>query len=177
MPAYRNEVAGTLVNLALFNNEAKQWGTARKLLECAAPHHEAALKADPRNVTYRQFYRNNLVVLLQCLPELGDHIAAAQAARKLAELRFQPIGDTYYAACTFARCGPLALKDSGLPEAQRQELARDYADQAMVLLRQAVANGWKTVVHMKQDPDLDSIRNREDFKHLIADLETAANKK
>jgi hypothetical protein len=32
----------------------------------------------------------------------------------------------------------------------------------------------KDAAHMKQDRDLDSIRNRDDFKKLIADLEVRA---
>jgi hypothetical protein len=46
----------------------------------------------------------------------------------------------------------------------------------MELLRQAVAKGWKNAEHMKQDDDLKALREREDFKKLMAELE-AANKK
>jgi hypothetical protein len=174
---YRTGLAGSLGNLAMLRNKAKEWREARKLLERAAPHHAAALKAAPRNVIYRRFFRNNLTALLESLLALGDHAAAAQAARKLTALAFEPSGDTYDAACAFARCGPLALKDASLPESKRQELARSYADEAMALLRQAVARGWKDAAHMQQDPDLNPLRNRDDFKKLIADLEAAAKKR
>ena len=49
---------------------------------------------------------------------------------------------------------------------------RFYADQAMAMLRDAVAKGYKDVVHMKKDTDLDPLRQREDFKKLVAELET-----
>jgi hypothetical protein len=39
------------------------------------------------------------------------------------------------------------------------------------LLREAVSKGFKNVVHMKKDPDLDPLRQREDFKKLVAELE------
>lgn len=48
------------------------------------------------------------------------------------------------------------------------------ADLAMDWLQQAVAAGYKNVPHMKKDTDLDPLRDREDFKKLIAELEAKA---
>jgi hypothetical protein len=42
---------------------------------------------------------------------------------------------------------------------------------AMDWLRQAVAAGYKNVAHMKEDKDLDPLREREDFKKLMQELE------
>ncbi len=47
----------------------------------------------------------------------------------------------------------------------------EYGDRAMELLRQAVKAGWKDAAHMKQDTDLDPLRDRADFQKLLADLE------
>jgi len=176
VPDFENELAATLGNMAILRNAVSDWDAARELLEQARPHHEAALKANARHVTYRQFYRNNLLAISTSLLGLGDHAAAADTARKLAELAFEPIVDRYNAACIFSRCVRLAEKDTKLPEARRKELVKSYADQAMGLLRQAVAKGYKDAAHMKKDTDLDPIRNREDFKKLIAELEAAAKK-
>ena len=41
-------------------------------------------------------------------------------------------------------------------------------------LKQAVAAGYKDVGHMKQDKDLDALRDREDFKALMRELEAKA---
>ena len=41
----------------------------------------------------------------------------------------------------------------------------------MTMLRDAVAKGYKDAAHMKKDKDLDALREREDFKRLVADLE------
>ena len=46
----------------------------------------------------------------------------------------------------------------------------EYAKRAVELLQQAVKAGYKDAAHMKEDTDLDSLRGREDFKKLIADL-------
>jgi tetratricopeptide (TPR) repeat protein len=44
------------------------------------------------------------------------------------------------------------------------------AEQAMAWLRKAVAAGYKDAAHMEKDKDLDALRNREDFKKLLAEL-------
>jgi tetratricopeptide (TPR) repeat protein len=50
------------------------------------------------------------------------------------------------------------------------------ADKAMAWLRKAIAAGYKNVDHMKKDKDLDSLRDREDFKKLLADLQASKAK-
>jgi hypothetical protein len=46
-----------------------------------------------------------------------------------------------------------------------------YGDEAMKLLRDAVAKGFQDAAHMKKDSDLDPLRGRDDFQKLLADLE------
>ena len=41
----------------------------------------------------------------------------------------------------------------------------------MKLLRDAVSKGYKDVAHMKKDTDLDPLRQRDDFRKLVAELE------
>jgi serine/threonine protein kinase/tetratricopeptide (TPR) repeat protein len=50
------------------------------------------------------------------------------------------------------------------------------ADRAMAWLKQAVAAGYKNAAHMKEDKDLDALRDREDFKKLLTDLESGQTK-
>jgi serine/threonine protein kinase/Tfp pilus assembly protein PilF len=45
-----------------------------------------------------------------------------------------------------------------------------YADRAMELLTKAVQSGFKDAGQIKQDTDLDSLRNRDDFKKLLGEL-------
>ena len=56
------------------------------------------------------------------------------------------------------------------PEAQARAAVQFYGDQAMAMLRTAVAKGFKDAAHMKKDKDLDALREREDFKKLLAEL-------
>jgi tetratricopeptide (TPR) repeat protein len=69
----------------------------------------------------------------------------------------------YYAACVFALA---ASERDG-----RSSAKEDRAGRAVVLLRQAVAKGYKDAEHMKQDDDLNALRQRDDFKKLLAELE------
>ena len=41
----------------------------------------------------------------------------------------------------------------------------------MAWLKQAVAAGCSDAQHIKQDADLDALRDREDFQKLVAELE------
>ena len=50
----------------------------------------------------------------------------------------------------------------------------EYSDQAMAHLRKAIKAGYKDAAHMKKDADLDPLRDRDDFKKLLAELEKSA---
>ena len=52
-----------------------------------------------------------------------------------------------------------------------------YGDEAMKLLREAVAKGFKDAKQMKQDRDLDPLRDREDFQKLLEELEKLPEQK
>lgn len=62
-------------------------------------------------------------------------------------------------------------------KAEADKLKEQYQLRALELLRQAIAKGFKDVAHVKRDPDLDALRQREDFKKLIAELEAEQEKK
>lgn len=53
----------------------------------------------------------------------------------------------------------------------------EYAKRAVELLQQAVKAGWEDASQMKQDANLDPLRDREDFQKLLAELEKEPEKK
>ena len=93
---------------------------------------------------------------------------AAEAMAEVAQLTKLPDGtaDQWYSFARFhaVASGKLADKKA------------EYADRAMELLQQAVNAGYKDAAHMKKDTDLDPLREREDFKKLLAELEAAKEK-
>ena len=85
-----------------------------------------------------------------------------------------PVKDPFDAAGWLAQCVPLAEADQTLAESQRRQTAAGYADRAMDLLRQAIAKGYKDVKHLTTDKEFDPLRQRDDFKQLLAELESKA---
>jgi tetratricopeptide (TPR) repeat protein len=173
---FQNEYAGTMVNLARMLTQQKQPEEARRWLEKAEPHHKAALASEPRNAGYRLLFRNNRSTLADCLVDLGDHAAAAQAAEEWLAYAADAKTDNYHAASCLARCVSLVQKDEKLTAAVRQERATRYSERAVKLLRQAVAGGWQDAEELKKNAALDSLRDRPDFQKVLADLD-AGNRK
>jgi serine/threonine protein kinase/Flp pilus assembly protein TadD len=88
---------------------------------------------------------------------------AAEAVAEVAELSKTTTwnaGQWYAFACVYA-----------VASAKVADKKKEHAERAMQLLHKAVEAGWKNAVHMSKDADLDSLREREDFKKLIRELE------
>ena len=70
------------------------------------------------------------------------------------------------------RCsrGPAAVIRATDMSPTAAEQADAEADRAMAWLTKAVAAGYKDVAHMKKDTDLVSVRDRADFRKLVAEL-------
>ncbi len=59
---------------------------------------------------------------------------------------------------------------SGNPGAPRADKQQESADHAMELLNDAITADYNKADSMAQDPDLDPIRERDDFKKLLAEM-------
>jgi len=70
-----------------------------------------------------------------------------------------------------SRCIPIVAKHDKLDDRQRQDAAKFYGDGALKLLRNAARKGYQDLAHMKKDPDLDPLRQREDFQKLVAEMQ------
>ena len=92
------------------------------------------------------------------------------------DLGWDPAADAYSAACMLAHCVPIVEKIDKLDATKRQAEMQFYSDQATAMLRDAVAKGYKDIERMKKDKDLDPLREREEFKNLIAELESRKKK-
>jgi tetratricopeptide (TPR) repeat protein len=97
--------------------------------------------------------------------------AAVETAAKAKERAGDKADLLYNAACLYALCAGAAKSAS--PPAPLPEGARGdkLADEAMQLLRQAVAEGYKDIEHLKKDDDLNALREREDYKKLLESLD------
>jgi hypothetical protein len=102
------------------------------------------------------------------LLEQDDAVRTAETCRNLG---WNPPADAYDAACYLSLCIPIVAKHDKLDATQRQEAAQLYGDAALQLLRDAVSKGYQDVAHMKKDTDLNPLRQRDDFRKLVAELE------
>jgi serine/threonine protein kinase len=170
-PDMHNSLAGACVNLAFLQEKRGNWAAAKRLLLEGQPHHLAALKANPRHPSYRQFYRNHLAVLTVAHAALLEQQEAVRTAETCRDLGWNAPADGYTAACGLSLSVSIVAKHDKLTDQQRQAAAQFYGDAAMKMLRHAVNKGYKDVMKMKTDHDLDPLRQREDFKKLVAELE------
>jgi tetratricopeptide (TPR) repeat protein len=176
-PDLRIDLAGTCVNLAILCNQRRAFQAAQAYLDEARPHHQAALKANPRHPDYRQFYRNNLGVLTSANAGLLDQAGAVRAAEAIRDLGWDPPGNAYIAARDLTLCIHIVEKHEQLDAEKRQAAVQFYGDQAVALLRDAVAKGFRDAARMKKDPDLAPLRPRADFQKLLAELESKQTEK
>jgi serine/threonine protein kinase/Flp pilus assembly protein TadD len=96
----------------------------------------------------------------------GQADAAIHEAEDLAKIPHP--GILYNAARVFALAAD--RKDEAGGSLSNEECAK----RAIALLRQAVAKGYKDADHMKKDDDLKALRERDDFKKLVEELEKKA---
>jgi hypothetical protein len=115
--------------------------------------------------------RTALILRLRAFAKQKDASGCRQTAEMWEKLSRNDADILYNTACSWAVTAS-ALRangrssDSGL----RAEAA---ADKGVNWLAKAVAAGYRTpqnLAHMTRDSDLDALRNRADFRHLLAEL-------
>jgi hypothetical protein len=131
-------------------------------------------EVNPREPSYRQFYRNRLFTLVESCAGTGDAAGAVQAAEQLRDLGWDPPVNAFDAACTLGLCVQMLDKDEPATKEERAKQARLYGDQAMTMLQSAVSKGYRDAARMKQDRFLNALRQRDDFKKLLAEVERKA---
>jgi tetratricopeptide (TPR) repeat protein len=102
----------------------------------------------------------------------------AAGCRATAEM-WEKLGRTdadslYKAACYRAVTAGVLRATAKGPDAAKQ--ANAEAERAMAWLRKALAAGYDNVGRIKKDRHLRALRNRKDFKKLLADLQSAQEK-
>jgi hypothetical protein len=118
-------------------------------------------KDRPQDSQFRQHLSSSYDGLARSLCGLKRADEAAEVTRERVKLWPGKANELYDAACTFSLCVPV-----GGDAPRRQALA----DEAMATLRAAVSAGYTNGALLSRDPDLDSLRGRDDFRQLVLQL-------
>jgi tetratricopeptide (TPR) repeat protein len=169
--AHREDAANTYTNLGALHQQRKAPAEALPMLDKARAHLQIALDTNAKNPVARRLYQENLLAMSSSYAALGDHARLAATADELARFGFAPGKDTYTAASMVSDCIGLVDKDTKLAAAQRKELAERYAERSLKLLRQAVERGFKDAARMQKDSHLEPLRERPEYRKLLAELE------
>ncbi len=109
--------------------------------------------------------------------ELGRESGAVASHRQgvdlLDALPRETPRDLFNIACFLALCArPATNAGSALSDIERAECRR-HADAAMAALRQAIEAGYRNASSFKLRDELSALRNRDDFKVILAQIESA----
>jgi tetratricopeptide (TPR) repeat protein len=162
----------TLARLGMAIETQKDYPRARTILERAEKLRAASPQLLARDPDGSIAERYVLLFLPRTFVNLGDHVGASPYADRLAALAGPEGADNgYNAGCYLARCSTLASKDETIPTETRSALATEYAGRAVKHLQAAVSRGFRDQKVFATDTDLNPLRDRDDFKKLLADLE------
>jgi tetratricopeptide (TPR) repeat protein/tRNA A-37 threonylcarbamoyl transferase component Bud32 len=148
-----------------------RWDEARADCQAAVAGFELLANADPRNIGNRTQLEFSLRVLGLIRLADGDAAGAVRDIRRALKLNNELAtrsGEMWFEmACCHAALSALAGREgSGIPAADKAA----EADQAMALLKKTFDTGYRADT-FRFEPALDPLREREDFKKLIAELE------
>ncbi len=151
----------SLHNLAEVSRELGRPEEALRFSREAIAMQRKALDLAPQTARVRQALDGDYLALAAVLRTTGrvdEALATAQERRSVAA--DAKVG-LYNFACDLALCAAIA-RDA----AQRQAMATAAVD----ALRSAIAAGFHDAAHASRDPDLATLRDRDDVRQLLADL-------
>jgi tetratricopeptide (TPR) repeat protein len=105
---------------------------------------------------------------LKAKGDLDKAVAAYRAAAAAHEKKNPADANSLYNAACYRGLTAAAQAQAKSPDAAR--LAKEEADRAMAWLTKAVAAGFTDFALLDKDTDLDCLRDREDFRKLVADF-------
>lgn len=176
MPEYVYDCAVTCARLGELAFDSDRMETALDWCSRAIGNLETVLRLNARHNMARQFLPELRRERARCLAASGRYAEAiryCELASQAADLNDSP----YDVARVYA-IAAAARRDNELTSAARDQLIEQCAGQAMDVLTKLHEAGFfkdaTKVDRLRQDPDLTSLRERDDFKKLLAVLEEKA---
>jgi tetratricopeptide (TPR) repeat protein len=143
---------------------------SRILLTRALAVTDLLVKADPGCTDY-----SDLAALIRIwgASNLAREKKHKQAMAEVEAVQKAPRKDgllLYNLAAVVAACAQLVSDDPSMPKAERDKLSEEYATRAIGLLRECYGSGFKRRIVLMYEPSFNSLRKREDFKKLLAEV-------
>ena len=169
---YRCMLAQSVQNLGDVVRSVGRFAEAKAAYERAIALEEPRVREEPTI----SLHRYDLACLVRrrglALVNLGDPAGAAEDVRRALQsldgLPFNSAGSLFQKACCHAALAGLA----GQPESRISAgEGEEAAAKAMDCLSRAVADGYRNVHEVRIETALDPLRDRQDFKKLMAELE------
>lgn len=162
----------------LHNSLIGRAGTYRKLKQF-----DLAIKDYRRSLEFSkgEHHPNYVNFRPRALAYAGEHAAAAAEAEAIAT-NVNATGSNFQEmAKVLSTCVSAAENDSEIEESERANLAENYAVRAVELLAKAAENGRfptrDSIADLRNDERLQPIQDRDDFKKLLSELESAIQSK
>jgi thiol-disulfide isomerase/thioredoxin/tetratricopeptide (TPR) repeat protein len=147
---------------------------ALRLHEYSLEVRRKAWQLAPHLSSYQQDLRSAYRVLGEAVRDQGKHAELAALADRLAADAPDPRVDTYSSACLMALAATAVAKTT-LSEDDKKRLTDGYAERAVKLLQKASQAGYASNRddrdQMDRDRDLAPLRQRDDYKALLARLD------
>jgi serine/threonine protein kinase/tetratricopeptide (TPR) repeat protein len=173
----QDQLAANYGNLGIAYMDTGRYNEAEDWLLKALTLRERLARDHPTVTEYRADLANIRIVLAGNYAR-SDHPDKAEGVLKGISKDALNVMGLYNLGCVYALFAPAPGKspEKHADAAERQKRADEYAARAVDVLREAVAKGFGNVPLMQTDHDLDSLRSRDDFKKLLAELEQKLKK-
>jgi serine/threonine protein kinase len=172
-PSYASRLGAVLADRAVIFARQSRWAEMIPLLDEGIQAQESAVQARREERSYLDSLCKQHSLRADAHLGLGQHALVYAAATVLRE-RFPDRLDEVTWAGQLALCIPLAKKDAQLSQEQRDQLARQYADESMVLLDAAKKKNAKNLSQIHTHPAFRALHARADYQALLATVAKAS---
>lgn len=172
--AYQDGLGNCVFGIAVITGNLRQLDRMRANAERAIAIYERLSHDHPDVPSYREKLGRARGARGGAMAMMGDYRGASTETERAVAIAPDDGLILYNSACAFSNCTAAVRRDAKLSAAERDGLAEQYARRAMELLQQAKGTGYFNAVarvrHLWHDPDLEAIRQRDDFKKLLSEF-------
>jgi serine/threonine-protein kinase len=166
-----------LFGLSAMTGNIRQLERARECSSRSIAIFERLVRDHPDVPGYRDRLARVYVTRAGAITQMGDYGAGLTEMERGVAIAPGDGMTCYNGACGYANGSVAARRDTKLPNAERERLAERYASRSMELLRQAKQAGFfqalARVNSLSNDPDMAPLRERQDFKRFVQEVQSA----